>query len=171
MSPEASKPEFLLDRFCIQSATLCGVGFIPKLPGTAASLLTIPLAYGLAGAGWIIYVSVTLAVTLLAIPICGRAERLIGVHDPSCVVLDEVSGMLISFAPFSSPAFSGRLNPFCALLIVFLWFRFFDIRKPGPIRRAQQFRGGAGIVADDTLAGLFSAGAGVISWWILSAVL
>lgn len=36
-------------------------------------------------------------------------------------------------------------------------FRVLDILKPGPIRKAEQFAGGLGVMLDDVVAGIFGA--------------
>jgi phosphatidylglycerophosphatase A len=38
----------------------------------------------------------------------------------------------------------------------FVFFRFFDIWKPYPIRRVERWAGGVGIMADDVLAGIYA---------------
>ena len=42
-------------------------------------------------------------------------------------------------------------------LISLLLFRFFDIFKPLGVRKMEDFPGGTGIMADDILAGVYSA--------------
>jgi phosphatidylglycerophosphatase A len=76
---------------------------------------------------------------------------LTGISDPSRVVIDEVSGQLISFIPIATqPSLRG-------LIAGFLLFRLFDILKPYPIRRLEQLHGGLGVMADDALAGVYAA--------------
>jgi len=41
------------------------------------------------------------------------------------------------------------------LCLGFILFRLFDILKPYPIRRLEKIGGGAGIVLDDLLAGVY----------------
>ena len=43
-----------------------------------------------------------------------------------------------------------------ALLWCFLLFRFFDIAKVFPINRLERLPGGAGIVLDDVMAGVYT---------------
>jgi hypothetical protein len=43
-----------------------------------------------------------------------------------------------------------------ALLCSFAFFRFFDISKVSPANRLEQLPGGAGIVLDDVMAGLYT---------------
>jgi len=57
-----------------------------------------------------------------------------------------------------------------AWLASFFHFRFFDVWKPGVVRRLQDLPEGWGIVADDIAAGLLAAGcvaaaASLLGWW------
>lgn len=47
-------------------------------------------------------------------------------------------------------------NDLTILFTGFILFRFFDILKPLGIKRIQELKGGAGILADDLLAGLYA---------------
>ena len=49
-----------------------------------------------------------------------------------------------------------RLN-WRSLLIGFVLFRIFDILKPPPVRQLERVPGGAGIVLDDMMAGVYGA--------------
>lgn len=77
-----------------------------------------------------------------------RSQKLLAQHDPSIVVIDEVAGFLLTMfiLPFS------WLN----LGIGFVFFRFFDILKPYPIKRLERLKGGFGIVMDDLVAGIYA---------------
>ena len=69
--------------------------------------------------------------------------------DPSEVVIDEFSGQMIATSAAGiSPIFN---------IIAFILFRFFDILKPGIIRKVENIDGALGIMMDDWLAGIFSA--------------
>ena len=39
----------------------------------------------------------------------------------------------------------------------FVLFRVFDMWKPAPVRQLENIRGGAGIVLDDAMAGIYAA--------------
>lgn len=73
-----------------------------------------------------------------------------GKKDPGFIVVDEVLGQWITLLGVSS----YTVRSFAA---GFILFRVFDIWKPWPVRRLEQFPGGYGIVADDLAAGLFGA--------------
>ena len=51
-------------------------------------------------------------------------------------------------------------------LIGFIAFRFFDILKPGPVKRMEQLPKGLGIMADDIVAGIFAYFIVVIYYWL-----
>ena len=73
--------------------------------------------------------------------------------DPSEVVIDEWAGMLITLLAASPTVLEA--------LIAFLFFRFFDITKLGPIGMAERLPGALGIMLDDIIAGL----AGALMMW------
>ena len=68
--------------------------------------------------------------------------------DHQRVVIDEIAGMWL--AMLFVPVTGGFL------LIGFLLFRFFDIRKPLGIRALERLPGGVGVMLDDVLAGLYT---------------
>lgn len=72
-----------------------------------------------------------------------------GGKDPSSVVCDEISGILVSIFLIPFSAFNA--------ILVFILFRFFDILKPYPIRLMERkIKGGPGIVLDDIMAGVYA---------------
>lgn len=128
-----------------------GTGWSPIMPGTVGTLVGLPLAWGLqvSGQGWQMQSIICVALTLLAIPICGVAEKMIGGKDPGCIVADEYLTLPITVIGLASP---------WALLSGFILHRIFDITKPPPIKQLQHIHGGFGIVVDDFLAALIALG-------------
>ena len=126
-----------------------GSGLSPKAPGTAGTLLTVPLVYFLQQQELVVYVLVTLFVLLTGSWVCGYAAKKLQVHDHSAIVYDEVAGFLITM--FMIPADWGLM------LIGFVLFRFFDAVKPWPISWCDKnIHGGFGIMFDDVVAGIIS---------------
>jgi phosphatidylglycerophosphatase A len=120
-------------------------GYVPRGSGTAASLLSC-IAWMLLSHGKA-YPVVVLVVTVTGFIICGYAERVVyGEKDSSKIVIDEIAGMLLTFSTFT---FAWNAQGMFYLASGFLFFRFFDIVKPVPIRTLQNIRGGAGIMLDD----------------------
>jgi phosphatidylglycerophosphatase A len=126
-----------------------GSGLSPMAPGTAGTLLAVPLVYFLQSQTLIIYTMVTLFVLLTGPWICGYAANKLDAPDHSGIVYDELAGFLITM--FMVPA------NWVLLVIGFLLFRFFDAVKPWPISWLDKnVHGGLGIMLDDVLAGLVS---------------
>lgn len=130
-------------------ATGFGIGWVPKAPGTAGSVLGLFLwwlvgFWGLPAYGF--FLIVALLVGVLA---SGRAAQALGLADPPMVVWDEVVGMGVTLC-----AVPRGLVPF---LVGFGLFRAFDILKPEPVARLERLPGGYGIMLDDVAAGLYAA--------------
>ena len=132
-------------------ATGAGAGYFPWLPGTAGTLLAIPLSLALNRMA-----TTSLALSLLTLTafiatatwFCKKGEEILLEKDSPRIVIDEIAGFLL--ADFLSPA---ELKPMTA---AFILFRFFDIIKPFPARRAEQIQGGLGVILDDLVAGLYT---------------
>lgn len=133
---------------CRAVASGGGVGFVPKAPGTAGALVgvligCILLAHGIGPLlGGIAVASLG---GLAVIPRTGMAG-----NDPGWIVIDEIAGQMIAL--LGLPFLTGS-----GVLLAFLLFRVFDIRKPWPICLADRRHDALGIMADDWIAGAFAA--------------
>lgn len=130
-------------------ATLGGVGRVGRAPGTVASALSLVPAYLLARylGGSVLFLGVFAAIAIGTWASDVYASE-IGSSDPSECVIDELAGQWLAcaLAPLSLSGF----------IFAFLAFRLFDIVKPWPVSAAERLGGGAGIMCDDLLAGLFA---------------
>jgi phosphatidylglycerophosphatase A len=128
-----------------------GTGLSPIMPGTVGTLVGVPIAWGLMQLhpNAVLQSVICIALTLLSIPICEVAEKIIGGKDPGCIVADEYLTLPITVIGLSSP---------WALLSGFVLHRIFDITKPPPIKQLQHIHGGFGITIDDFLAALIALG-------------
>ena len=140
------------------SIATCGVGYLPLAPGTFGSLVGLGIFLLLARAMppnalvavvLVLIVAVTLAGTWAAT----RTEQLSGRKDPGKVVVDEVAGQLIALFPLTLFARWSTL----VVIVSFILFRFFDIVKPYPANKLQELSGGAGVMFDDLVAGVYAA--------------
>lgn len=126
-----------------------GSGLAPKAPGTAGTLVAIPLYLLMNQLALWQYLGVVVVLLVLGIWICGKAATELGVHDDPSIVLDEIVGYLITM--IAAPA------GWVWIIAGFILFRLFDIWKPWPIRLLdQRVKGGTGIMVDDVLAGIFA---------------
>ena len=149
------KVPFFIDLF----STGFFMGKIPFMPGTFGSLVTIRVGYLCTFlpfyAGWIIFG----LIFFFGVYLSSRYATISGIEDPSCVVIDEVAGLLLFYLIF----------PFKPVYIIagFLLFRFFDILKPFPVSFFDKIKNGWGIMLDDIAAGLYA----VLVWFIVLKIL
>ena len=165
-SSAARKP-----RVSLAIATVFGLGYLPKAPGTWGSLVGVALTafywstplpakpFGhfspsvhFGTSPTLIALCVTLLVAILGVAAATTAAFYIGTKDPQIVVIDEVSGQLIAYFGIGAAAPNWKY-----LLLGFILFRVFDIWKPFPARQAESLPGGLGIMADDWIAGIYAA--------------
>jgi phosphatidylglycerophosphatase A len=172
-------------------ATWFGLGYLPKAPGTWGSLaglaLVWPLRLLLSAVGslqadihfedWYFVVDfhvlalLCILVAALGVLVSSRVAAYSGMKDPQYVVVDEVSGQMLTLLlggfsaathSFGTAVFTPGASlyfdfPWKFLLTGFILFRLFDIWKPFPIRKLEKLPGGWGIMADDWLAGIYAA--------------
>jgi len=128
-------------------STFFYIGYLPLIPGTFGSLAGILLFLLMCG-NPLNYALLTSLIIAAGFLVSGREEKAAEKKDPPCIVIDEVSGMLLSllFLPYDIKI----------VLIAFVFFRILDTLKPYPAGRLEKFKGGVGIMADDLIAGLYT---------------
>ena len=136
-----------LDKLALILSSCFGFGLIPVAQGTFGTLAGIPLAMALAHVGPMAAAYLLFFFVLLSIWTSGRSARALEKDDPAEVVIDETAGLLLTLFLLPATGFN--------LCLGFILFRLFDILKPYPIRRLEKVGGGAGIVLDDLLAGVY----------------
>jgi len=136
------------DKLALVLSSGFGLGLLPVMPGTFGTLAGLPLAIALARLGPMAGAYVLFFFVLLAVWVSERSARALEKEDPAEVVIDEVAGLLLTL--FLLPA--TGLN----LCLGFILFRVFDILKPYPAGRLEKIGGGAGIVLDDLVAGIYA---------------
>jgi len=148
-SPEATSPT---RRLILLIASGGYVGYIPFASGTFGTLVAFPIF-------WLYepwrYTSVSLyliAYVLMVAGACwvaGRAETLTQEHDSHKIVIDEIVGYL-GATLFLAPTWEHTL-------LAFFIFRALDVLKPFPAGWIDKHMpGGAGVVLDDVVSGLYS---------------
>lgn len=140
-------------------------GKSPKAPGTVGTICFILLwiSFHLLVPSSSLTLDIAIALTLI---LCGtissqvvltelkknNANTKSEAHiDPKWIVIDEWAGQSIALLGISV------LQPEL-IALSFILFRFFDISKLGPIRKAEELPGAIGIMADDIVAGLITLG-------------
>jgi phosphatidylglycerophosphatase A len=139
--------------------TALGAGLVPFAPGTAGTLMAMPLAYFTVNWHWAARVALWLGLTVAGTWAAKVFDETMHTSDNQNIVIDEVVGLGIT-------AWTAGQNP-STLIAAFVLFRFFDIVKPWPVRLIDRWSkrkasegtprahwyGGFGVMADDIAAG------------------
>ncbi|MCE9612708.1 MAG: phosphatidylglycerophosphatase A [Lentisphaerae bacterium] len=146
-------------RVAVWLATGFGLGYSPVASGTVGSLPGVLIVMALSG--WSLKAQIVAAavMTVVAIPICGRAEEFFGRKDDGRIVADEYLTFLIC-----TLGLPWQAHPWM-LAQAFVVTRILDIIKPPPARQSQSLAGGLGIVMDDLLSSLYALAANHGIWW------
>ena len=134
--------------------SMCGLGFAKRAPGTVGSAGMLPILYvmGIVPLPSIVFFPILTLLTVGSCFLAEAVEKRLGVHDPKWIVIDEALGMMVTWLFYPS-------NDPIDLLLVFAFFRFFDISKIWPISFVEnKVPGGWGTVLDDVVAGLMAGG-------------
>lgn len=145
-----------------------GAGLLRPAPGTWGSAVAVALGLLLHRIGHFpLLAAATVAVTATGFWAVGRHTQ--GMTDPdrSEIVIDEVAGQWIALL-FPSFGFwmmglPAENFPYPGWVAAFLFFRIFDIWKPGIIGRADRRHDATGVMMDDLWAGLFAGIATMIA--------
>lgn len=126
-----------------------GSGLAPKAPGTAGTVVAVPLYLLMQSLPLVSYLLITTCLFIAGIWICAYTAEKLGVHDHPSIVIDEIVGYLITM--IAAP--EGWL----AVVIGFILFRLLDALKPWPISWFDRsVNGGLGIMLDDVVAGIIA---------------
>jgi phosphatidylglycerophosphatase A len=125
-----------------------GAGYVKQAPGTFGSFIGLIIWFFLISSKYIFHFFSIILIIPFSIFISGIAEKIYNKKDDKKIVIDEIVGMWISlaFLPKKSTIF----------FLGFLFFRFFDIKKPLLIKDIQKISGGIGIVLDDVFSGILT---------------
>ena len=141
--------------------TMFGIGKLPKVPGSYASLVTVILLYilfhifSVPADKFLFFLVVIFIVSLFAVNLF--IEDLTN-KDPKEVVIDEFIGQSIPISLYeiahSEPTDPARVLTF--YFVMFILFRIFDIAKPYPASYYDKnFKNSFGVIMDDVCAGLY----------------
>lgn len=138
-----------------------GSGLSPRAPGTAGTIMAVPLYYLISDWNLPAYSGFVLVAGLLGIWICGAASRQLQAHDHPGIVWDEFVGYWITM--WAMPA------EWLWIVAGFVVFRVFDIVKPWPVSVLdRKVKGGLGIMIDDVMAGVMACATLHAARWLVA---
>ncbi|KJR40139.1 phosphatidylglycerophosphatase A [Candidatus Magnetoovum chiemensis] len=128
-------------------ATVGYVGYMPYASGTWGTLAALIFVYILKPTDKIvvIYLIITLVVGTVS---AHKAEQIFQKKDSGFIVIDEAAGYLVSILFIEKDILH--------LTAAFFLFRLFDIAKPPPANYMERIKGGAGVMLDDIMAGIYA---------------
>ena len=138
------------DKLVKMFSTFFYVGKFPAAPGSMASIVGALIYFALLD-NMVLYVILFLIITAVGFMVSGDMERITGQKDPSCVVIDEVSGVMIAF--FLIPV---HVKTVPIVITTYFLFRAFDMFKIYPVNKFEEMPGGQGIMMDDIFAGFYT---------------
>ena len=140
----------VLEKWASWIATCLGVGYFPRMPGTAGSIAGFCIFLLLRGLSPVHAGIILILLFAVGVYTSSLSESFFRMKDSSHIVIDEVHAMLlVSFLIPESPGW---------WVAGFILFRLFDITKPPPIRRLEKLKGGWGVMMDDLAAAGYTVG-------------
>ena len=138
-----------------------GIGKLPKIPGSYASLITVIFLYILFHILLVpadVFLFFLVAIFIISLFAVNLFVKDLKNKDPKEVVIDEFIGQSIPICLYeiahSEPASPARVLTF--YFIMFILFRIFDIAKPYPVSYYDKnFKNSFGVIMDDVCAGLY----------------
>ncbi|HEY3301641.1 MAG TPA: phosphatidylglycerophosphatase A [Methylophilaceae bacterium] len=128
-----------------------GSGLSPKAPGTAGTVVALPM-FALLTMLTISPTTQLIAIAVLfivGVSLCTQTGNALGVSDHGSIVWDEIVAMMLVLV-FTPPTWLWWA-------VAFALFRLFDIWKPFPIRQCDaNLKGGFGVMFDDLLAAIYA---------------
>ena len=152
----------MLEKSIEHLATLGPIGKKCPAPGTfgsLAGLLSVLILSWLTELPLFIIGLSFVPFIFLGIPLCTQAEKSLGCNDPGEVIWDEFTSIPLVFIGLpNSISLANPKEMLIWLAVGFIYFRIFDIFKPLGIKKVQHSGRGFGIMIDDGLAAVYSAG-------------
>ena len=138
-----------------------GIGKLPRIPGSYASLVTVIFLYILFHIFSVpadVFLFFLIAIFIVSLFSVNLFIKDLTNKDPKEVVIDEFIGQSIPICLYeiahSEPVNASKVLTF--YFIMFILFRIFDIAKPYPVSYYDKnFKNSFGVIMDDVIAGLY----------------
>ncbi len=141
--------------------TMFGIGKLPRIPGSYASLVTVIFLYILFHIFSVpadVFLFLLVGIFIISLFSVNLFIKDLTNKDPKEVVIDEFIGQSIPICLYeiahTEPSDPVRVLTF--YFIMFILFRIFDIAKPYPVSYYDKnFKNSFGVIMDDICAGLY----------------
>jgi phosphatidylglycerophosphatase A len=136
----------LSDKVILAAASLFGIGYFPLCPGTASCIPALIIF--LLVKNQVLFLIIALVSIFISFPVSTRAEKILREKDSRKIVIDDFSGMLLTFIFIP--------HDIRFIITGFFLFRMLDMLKIPPADIIERYEGGRGIVGDDLIAGAYA---------------
>ena len=140
---------------------MCGLGKVPKIPGTFGSLVTVILLYiffhVLNLTTKVIFIGLIIIFILSFLSVAFHIKDNDN-KDPKEIIIDELIGQSIPIYLYEISHGTQKTTDEAIIFygICFVLFRIFDILKPFPVNYFDKnYKNSFGVIMDDVCAGLY----------------
>ena len=138
-----------------------GIGKLPRIPGSYASLVTVIFLYILFHIFSVpadVFLFLLVGIFIISLFAVNLFIKDLTNKDPKEVVIDEFIGQSIPICLYeiSHSEITDPVRVLTFYFIMFILFRIFDIAKPYPVSYYDKnFKNSFGVIMDDVCAGLY----------------
>ena len=136
-------------------STLFFIGYIKWFPGTVGSFVSIIIIFLL---NKILnnfeFIILFIFLLILATKLIDIYSKKINKHDAKEIIIDEFLGIYLIIIVTND---YNLFNDYIKFLLIFIFFRFFDIMKPFPANWIDKnIKNAYGVILDDLIAGIYT---------------
>ena len=141
--------------------TMFGIGKLPRIPGSYASLVTVIFLYILFHIFSVpadVFLFLLVGIFIISLFAVNLFIKDLSNKDPKEVVIDEFIGQSIPLYLYEISHGSEKSSDEAIIFygVCFILFRFFDIVKPFPVNFFdRKFKNSFGVIMDDICAGFY----------------
>jgi len=144
-----------MNKFSQIFSTLFFIGYIKWIPGTVGSFISLIIIIILNDIINInLFIVLFVILLILSIIFIEKYSKNIRKHDAKEIIIDEFLGIYLIIIVTND---YNLFNDYIKFLLIFIFFRFFDIMKPFPANWIDKnIKNAYGVILDDLIAGIYT---------------
>ena len=144
-----------MNKFSQIFSTLFFIGYIKWIPGTIGSLISLIIIIILNDfINKNLFIVLFVVLSILSIIFIEKYSKYIKKYDAKEIIIDEFLGLYLIIIATND---FNLFNDYIKFLLIFIFFRFFDIMKPFPANWIDKnIKNAYGVILDDLIAGIYT---------------
>ena len=144
-----------MNKFSQIFSTLFFIGYIKWIPGTIGSLISLIIITILNDfINKNLFIVLFVVLSILSIIFIEKYSKYIKKNDAKEIIIDEFLGIYLIIIVTND---FNLFNDYIKFLLIFIFFRFFDIMKPFPANWIDKnIKNAYGVILDDLIAGIYT---------------